>query len=207
MPIFLTAPRATACEISPSIPRFPPSPGAGGPLLHAIIDTGDKRRSPGCAAGHALFTGCLFSSNPQMITACDHFIVAFYLLFVLGVGLVFRRMSKNTSNYFRAGGAMPWWITGTSAWIAGFSAWTFTGAAGMIYETGTIVLCLYYSGLIAFVFVLFFTCARFRRIRVDMNATLIVLGIVVTIVAVTGGAWAVLASDLSSRRSPFWRRC
>ena len=178
-----------------------------------------------------------------MITAYDHFIIAFYLVFILGVGLVFRRMSKNTSDYFRAGGAMPWWITGTSAWIAGFSAWTFTGAAGMIYETGTVVLCLYYSGLIAFVLVFFFTCRRFRRMRVvawmeavrlrygagseqfytwikvplllfgsgvglnaigvfissvfrvNMNSTLIVLGFVVTIVAVTGGAWAVLASD------------
>src|SRR5260370_28087866 len=101
-----------------------------------------------------------------MISHYDHFIIAFYLLFILAVGLVFRRMSKNTSDYFRAGGAMPWWITGTSAWIAGFSAWTFTGAAGTIYETGTIVLCLYYSGLIAFLLVYFFTCQRFRRMRV-----------------------------------------
>jgi SSS family solute:Na+ symporter len=178
-----------------------------------------------------------------MITAYDNGIIAFYLLFILAIGLAFRRMSKNTSDYFRAGGAMPWWITGTSAWIAGFSAWTFTGAAGMIYETGTVVLCLYYSAMIAFVLVYFFTCTRFRRMRVvswmeavrlrygagseqfytwikvplllfgsgvglnaigvfissvfrvDMNSTLIVLGVVVTVVAVTGGAWAVLASD------------
>jgi SSS family solute:Na+ symporter len=33
---------------------------------------------------------------------------------------------------------MPWWITGTSAWIFSFSAWTFTGAAGKVYETGTL---------------------------------------------------------------------
>src|SRR6266446_2953192 len=101
-----------------------------------------------------------------MITGYDDFIIAFYLLFILAVGLVFRRMSKNTSDYFRAGGAMPWWITGTSAWIAGFSAWTFTGAAGKIYETGTFVLWVYYGSILGYIIVYAFTCLRFRRMRV-----------------------------------------
>ena len=39
-----------------------------------------------------------------MVTFYDYFIIAFYLAFILGVGFVFRRMSKNTSDYFRAGG-------------------------------------------------------------------------------------------------------
>jgi len=55
---------------------------------------------------------------------------------------------------------------GTSAWIAGFSAWTFTGAAGRVYETGLIVLCLYYSNLIGLLIVFFFTCQRFGAMRV-----------------------------------------
>jgi SSS family solute:Na+ symporter len=101
-----------------------------------------------------------------MITRYDYAIIAFYLLFMLGLGLFFRRLSKNTSDYFRAGGAMPWWITGVSAWIAGFSAWTFTGAAGKIYQTGTLVLCLYYSSLLPIVIVLIYTSYRFRRMRV-----------------------------------------
>jgi SSS family solute:Na+ symporter len=178
-----------------------------------------------------------------MISSYDYFIIGFYLLFILGVGFVFRRMSKNTSDYFRAGGAMPWWITGTSAWIASFSAWTFTGAAGMIYETGTVVISLYYASVLALIIVYMFTCVRFRRMRViawmeavrlrfgpgseqfytwvkvpllllgagvglnaigvfvssifhaDMVTTLLILGTIVTVVAVSGGAWAVLASD------------
>jgi len=178
-----------------------------------------------------------------MITRYDYFIIGCYLLFILGIGFVFRRQSKNTSDYFRAGGVMPWWITGTSAWIAAFSAWTFTGAAKQIYETGTVVLVLYYAGALAFAVVYLFTCQRFRRMRVvtwmeavklrfgttseqiytwvkvpvllflsgislnaigvfissvfhmEMNTTLIILGVVVTLVAFAGGAWAVLASD------------
>ncbi|HEY1719178.1 MAG TPA: transporter [Verrucomicrobiae bacterium] len=178
-----------------------------------------------------------------MITHYDYFVLGFYLVFLIAIGLVFRRMSKNTSDYFRAGGAMPWWITGTSAWIATFSAWTFTGAAGKIYETGTLVLVVYWATVIAVAILMISTCVRFRRMRViswmeavrlrygpaseqfytwvmlpvrlffagaglnaigvfmasvfhmDMNVVLIVLGIVVTLVAFGGGAWAVLASD------------
>jgi Na+/proline symporter len=101
-----------------------------------------------------------------MISGYDYFIIGFYLLFILATGLIFRRLSKNTSDYFRAGGAMPWWITGASAWIAGFSAWTFTGAAGKIYETGTLVLFVYYGSIVGFAIVLVYSCVRFRRMRV-----------------------------------------
>ncbi len=178
-----------------------------------------------------------------MITIYDDAIVCIYFVFVLAIGFVFRRMSKNTSDYFRAGGSMPWWITGTSAWIAGFSAWTFTGAAGKVYSSGTMVLGLYYATLIGLAIIYFFTCTLFRRLRVvswmeavrarygpeteqlytwlklplallfagvSLNAVgvfmstvfkvpitpvLITLGVAVTIIAVTGGSFAVLASD------------
>ncbi|HUB27065.1 MAG TPA: hypothetical protein VL992_16690 [Tepidisphaeraceae bacterium] len=101
-----------------------------------------------------------------MITDYDYFIIAFYFLFILGIGVLFRRLSKNTSDYFRCGGAMPWWITGTSAWIAQFSAWTFTGAAAETYETGFLVLCLYYSNVIGVALLFAYLSVRYRRMRV-----------------------------------------
>jgi len=101
-----------------------------------------------------------------MITVYDYIIIGFYLVFMLGIGLVFRRMSKNTSDYFRAGGAMPWWLTGASAWIFSFSAWTFTGAAGKVYETGTLVLPVFYAIIVGLGFAMAFTSLRFRRMRV-----------------------------------------
>src|ERR1035437_6187530 len=101
-----------------------------------------------------------------MITIYDYIIISFYLVFMLAIGLVFRRMSKDTSDYFRAGGAMPWWLTGASAWIFSFSAWTFTGAAGKVYESGPLVLVVFYSTIVALSVVLAFTFLRFRRMRV-----------------------------------------
>lgn len=101
-----------------------------------------------------------------MITVYDYIIIGFYLAFMLAVGLVFRRMSKDTSDYFRAGGAMPWWLTGASAWVFSFTAWTFTGAAGKVYESGLLVLCVFYATILGLAVAITFTCLRFRRMRV-----------------------------------------
>lgn len=100
------------------------------------------------------------------ITRYDYGIVVFYVFFMLSLGVLFRRLSKNTSDYFRCGGAMPWWITGTSAWVATFTAWSFVGAASEIYKSGLKVLLLFYASLPALIVVFAFTCVRFRRLRV-----------------------------------------
>ncbi len=101
-----------------------------------------------------------------MISHYDYISIIFYFVFVITVGVVFSRRNRNTSDYFRGGGIMPWWMAGVSAWMASFSAWTFTGAAGKIYQTGPYVLLLYYSSIATQVIILVFTCYRFRRMRV-----------------------------------------
>jgi SSS family solute:Na+ symporter len=101
-----------------------------------------------------------------MLTPTDYLNVGFYFAFLFFVGFVFARKNKSTSDYFRAGGVMPWWVTGASTWMAGFSAWTFTGAAAKIYETGPFVLVLYYANLLPAIVLAVFTSYRFRRLRV-----------------------------------------
>lgn len=101
-----------------------------------------------------------------MLSIYDFAVIALYFLYLITVGLAFRRRNKNTSDYFRGGGILPWWLTGASMWMTTFSAWTFTGAAGKIYENGPYVLCLYYSLVPSFVCVFIWTCYRFRRMRV-----------------------------------------
>src|SRR5213082_115545 len=104
--------------------------------------------------------------SASMITIYAKLIIAFYLVFVLVLGIIFRRLSADTSDYFRCGGAMPWWITGTSAWLATFSAWAFVGAAAEVYRSGIKVLLLFYASVPALIVVLVFTAIRFRRMRV-----------------------------------------
>lgn len=100
------------------------------------------------------------------ITGYDYGIIGFYVIFMLSLGMLFRGLSKNTSDYFRCGGAMPWWITGTSAWVATFTAWSFVGAASEIYKSGLKVMLLFYASLPALILVFAYTCIRFRRLRV-----------------------------------------
>jgi Na+/proline symporter len=101
-----------------------------------------------------------------MITKYDYISIAFYFTFVVTVGVVFSRRNKNTSDYFRGGGILPWWMTGVSAWMASFSAWTFTGAAGKIFSQGFYVVLLYWASVVPYLILLVFTCYRFRRMRV-----------------------------------------
>ena len=101
-----------------------------------------------------------------MVSFVDYINIAFYLCFIVGVSIYFLRRSKNTSDYFRGGGVLPWWMTGAMAWMSSFSAWTFTGAAGKIYQTGPYVLVLYYASIVPLLCVVCYTCYRFRRMRV-----------------------------------------
>jgi Na+/proline symporter len=101
-----------------------------------------------------------------MITKYDYLSIIFYFVFVITVGIVFARRNKNTSDYFRGGGIMPWWMAGVSAWMASFSAWTFTGAAGKIFTQGFYVVLLYWASIVPFLMLFLFTCYRFRRMRV-----------------------------------------
>lgn len=101
-----------------------------------------------------------------MITAYDYINIAFYFLFITGVGVYFSRKSKNTSDYFCAGGMLPWWVTGASSWMASFSAWSFTGAAGKMFHTGPYTILLFYSLLVPLLILFLFTCYRFRRMQV-----------------------------------------
>lgn len=101
-----------------------------------------------------------------MITKYDYINIVFYFLFIAGVGIYFARRSKNTSDYFRAGGMLPWWVTGASSWMAGFSAWSFTGAAGKMFNNGAYTILLFYSILVPQLILLLFTCYRFRRMQV-----------------------------------------
>ena len=101
-----------------------------------------------------------------MLTIYDYLNIVFYFCFIAGVGIYFVRRSKNPSDYFRAGGVLPWWVTGASTWMMGFSAWTFTGAAGKMYQSGPYAILLFYAIIIPWIIMLLFTSYRFRRMKV-----------------------------------------
>jgi SSS family solute:Na+ symporter len=100
------------------------------------------------------------------MTSYDHGVIAFYFLFMLAMGWLTSRFIKNTSDYFRGGGQMLWWLVGASTFMTQFSAWTFTGAASKAYSEGWPILVIYAGNALGFFFNYLYFAARARQTRV-----------------------------------------
>lgn len=170
-------------------------------------------------------------------------IIIIYFVFLIAIGWVFRSLTKSTSDYFRGGGQMLWWMVGASAFMTQFSAWTFTGAAGKAYNDGLAVALIFVANAFGYLMNYLYFAPKMRQLRVvtvidavrlrfgskneqvfawlnipttivqagiwlnalaiittavldvDMTTTIIITGLVVLVMSVTGGAWAVIASD------------
>ena len=102
-----------------------------------------------------------------MLSNYDHAMIAFYLLFMVSIGWIFRHANKNSSDYFRGGGKMLWWMAGSSAFMVCFSAVLFTGMAGKAFLDGSIVLTIYLFNFVGFLINVLWSARRFRQMRVD----------------------------------------
>ncbi len=166
-----------------------------------------------------------------------------YFSFLIAIGWMFRNFTHTTSDYFRGGGNMLWWMVGATAFMTQFSAWTFTGAAGKAYNDGLQVVFIFLANGFGYLMNYLYFAPKFRQLRVttviqaiqqrfgktneqvftwagmptsvvnagiwlnglaiiastmfgfDMTLTIIATGLVVLVMSVTGGAWAVIASD------------
>jgi SSS family transporter len=88
------------------------------------------------------FGDVLFKMPPHL-SNLDVAVVVFYFVFMTGMSWLFKRFIRNTSDYFRGGGEMLWWMAGAGAFMVSFSAVTFTGMAGKAYSDGPVVLIIY----------------------------------------------------------------
>ena len=98
--------------------------------------------------------------------ALDFVVIGLYMAAMLAVGFVFMRFNKGASDYFRGGNRIPWLVSGLSCFMSGFSAWTFTGAAGIAYRDGIVVVLLYVGNACSFLLGYFVFAQRWRRSRV-----------------------------------------
>ena len=98
----------------------------------------------------------------------DYLVIGGYFFLVVGIGIVFSRLAKNsTSDYFRGGGRMLWWMVGSAAFMAQISAFTFTGGAGKAFNDGFAISLVFFGNTFAFLCGWAFFAQRFRQMRVD----------------------------------------
>ena len=93
-------------------------------------------------------------------------VVICYFAFLVVIGWAFRNLTRNTSDYFRGGGNVLWWMVGASAFMTQFSAWTYTGAAGKAYIDGFAVAFIFVGNALGFFFNYLYFAPRFRQMRV-----------------------------------------
>ncbi|HOC18411.1 MAG TPA: sodium/solute symporter [Vicinamibacterales bacterium] len=103
----------------------------------------------------------------KSVTAVDYAVIAAYLLAMLAIGASFMRFNKGASDYFRGGSRIPWFVAGLSSFMSGFSAWTFTGAAGVAYQQGLVVVLLYVGNGLSFLLGYWLFASRWRRARIS----------------------------------------
>jgi solute:Na+ symporter, SSS family len=101
----------------------------------------------------------------QSVNLYDYVVIAGYFLFMLGIGIYFKKINKGAREYFAGGNMIPWWVSGMTLYMANFSAWTFTGAAGFAYSTGLFPLLWWGTGGFGYIFGSLLTAKRWRRTR------------------------------------------
>jgi SSS family transporter len=99
------------------------------------------------------------------MTPTDTLAIIFYAVFMIAIGVIYTKKNKNSSDFFRAGGSLTWWLVGASAFVTLFSAWTFVGCAGRVYRAGSSTSLIFLFNAVALVLT-FFLAPRFRRLRV-----------------------------------------
>lgn len=98
----------------------------------------------------------------------EYLVIAGYFLLIIGIGFTFKNMaSQSTSDYFRGGGRMLWWMVGSTAFMMQFSAWTFTGAAGKAFNDGFAVCLVFVANTFSYFCGWLYFAKRFRQMRVD----------------------------------------
>jgi solute:Na+ symporter, SSS family len=99
--------------------------------------------------------------------AIDYILIAFYFIIIIWVGIFSARKNKNTDEFFKGGGRIPWVLAGFSNWISGFSAFMFVAAAGFTYVNGITAVPIFTSAFWAYVVGYFYFAKRWRRARIN----------------------------------------
>lgn len=66
----------------------------------------------------------------------DWAVVGLYFLVMIAIGLWSHRQISNSSDYYVAGGRLPWWLVGISHHMSGYSSAVFVAYAALAYTEG-----------------------------------------------------------------------
>lgn len=112
----------------------------------------------------------------MVLTRLDIGIIIFFLLLILGIGLLFAsRAGKNIEEYFVSGRSLPWWIAGTSMVATTFAADTPLAVTGIVIRNGIAGNWVWWAYAVGGMLTVFLYARLWRRSRVITDVELIEL--------------------------------
>src|SRR5687767_4119282 len=103
----------------------------------------------------------------MQLTTLDWLIIGGYFALSLGIGLYYySRAGANTTEFFVAGRALPWWLAGTSMVATTFAADTPLAVTEMVARNGVAGNWLWWSMLPSGMLTVFFFARLWRRAEV-----------------------------------------
>lgn len=102
----------------------------------------------------------------KILQAPDYVILLGYFAIIIFVGVYFRKYIREAKDYFAAGAAVPWWLSGVSLWMASFSATFFVIYSQIAFKYGLVAVVIAWAAVPVMVIARIFFAHRWRRARV-----------------------------------------
>lgn len=93
-------------------------------------------------------TDRILASPVSRMQTIDYVVIAVFFLLIAGIGVAALRRIKGSSDYFVAGGNIPWWLGGISHHVSGHSGVVFVAYAAIAYREG-FTIYLWWAGSIS----------------------------------------------------------
>lgn len=101
----------------------------------------------------------------KALQAFDYIVIGGYFVILLGTAIFFSKRMKLSSDFFMAGGNMPWWLAGISFFMASHSALSFVMYGELGYKYGITGVLLFQCSLPGLALGGFYVAKRWRRSR------------------------------------------
>ncbi len=102
----------------------------------------------------------------KILQAPDYIILLGYFAILIFIGVYFRKYIREAKDYFAAGAAVPWWLSGISLWMASFSATFFVIYSQIAFKYGLVAMVIAWAGVPVMIAARLFFAHRWRRARV-----------------------------------------
>ncbi len=101
----------------------------------------------------------------QALQLFDYIVIAGYFAILLGSVFYFSRRTKLSTDFFTAGGNIPWWLAGISFFMASHSALSFVMYGELAYKYGITGVVIFQTTIVALTVAGLYVAPRWRRSR------------------------------------------